>query len=248
MRAIAVARQERLAALAGFLQRLGAPRPQLPALQMAPQIRVQHEVLQITVEVRMGLRNHEGTKMPTVATRSGMHVEEAEDFRLGIAEGVEDRAGIQLRFPADRPPSSCPAPIRVMMARGHSEFLVQLAADGAYRSIAHHGQSRVDVHARHESGFRPAGAVHPLVAQTDAGDAPAGRDSRVKIARERHDGRSAYAMILDKMSCRARGEFYFPARCCGLCASCGSCPPSNGSSASSPIACCDVFSGAASIQ
>ena len=43
----------------------------------------------------MGLRNHEGTKMPTVATRSGMHVEEAEDLRLGIAEGVEDRAGLE---------------------------------------------------------------------------------------------------------------------------------------------------------
>src|ERR1039458_5858383 len=46
---VTIARQERLAALARFLQRFGAPTAQLRSLQIAPEVRVQHVVLQVAV-------------------------------------------------------------------------------------------------------------------------------------------------------------------------------------------------------
>ena len=92
---VAIAGQERLAAPAGFLKRLGAPRTQLGALEVAPQVGVQHEVLQVAVRGAHGTaepRRHEDAHGGHAVR---MHVEEAEDLRLGIAEGVEDRAGFE---------------------------------------------------------------------------------------------------------------------------------------------------------
>src|SRR6478672_5988859 len=75
-----------------------------------------------------------------------MHIEEAEDFRLGITEGVEDgtrfeRAGlgkIDDHLHAE-------GPFALVMLLGESEFGVELAADGTHRSVADYRESRVDV-------------------------------------------------------------------------------------------------------
>ena len=107
--------------------------------------------------------------MPAVATRSGMHVEEAEDLGLGIAEGVEHRSRFQRRARrADRPPSSCRPPIRADDGRRAGRSLVELPADRAHRTIADHGQRRANVHA----GMNPLGSRRPrLIAQANAAHA-----------------------------------------------------------------------------
>src|ERR1035437_9868615 len=92
---VALAHQERLAAKARFLQRFGAPTAQFGSLQIPPEVRVQHVVLQVAV------RGTDRTPEPGRDEEShrgdaaGMHVEEAEDLRLRIAEGVKDRAGFE---------------------------------------------------------------------------------------------------------------------------------------------------------
>ena len=78
-----------------------------------------------------------------------MHVEEAEDLGLGIAEGVEDGAGFEIdilgqvdhHLHAD-------GPLARVMAGGHAEVFVELAAHGAHRTVADHGERGLDVHAR----------------------------------------------------------------------------------------------------
>ena len=100
----------------------------------------------------------------------GMHVEESEDFRLGIAEGVQHRARFERRvlrqihheLHAHRPVA------RVMVFR-QAEKVVQLPADRADRAVAHHGQRGVNVHARREALGGRALFVHALIQQADAG-------------------------------------------------------------------------------
>ena len=70
------------------------------------------------------------------------------------------------------------------MALGQSELLVQLAADRAHRTVAHHRQGRVDIHPRHEVVLRLAVAVHSLVGQPDTQHA--GRRTRDQRFRHRH--------------------------------------------------------------
>ena len=100
-----------------------------------------------------------------------MRIEEAEDLGLRVAEGVKHRAGLQVgllgqvdhHLHAHRP-------FAMMVAGRQSEVLVQLAAHRSHRPVAHHGQRRVNIHARHEAGFRPAIPVHALIAQAHAAD------------------------------------------------------------------------------
>ena len=40
--------------------------------------------------------------MPRRRRVAGVHVEEAEDLGLGVAEGVEDRAGLRASMPSGR--------------------------------------------------------------------------------------------------------------------------------------------------
>ncbi len=84
-----------------------------------------------------------------------MNVEEAKDFRLGIAEGVNDGtrfkrtifAKFDHHFHAERPLASVGA-IR------HAKMRVDGAPDRADWPIADDGEQSVDVHARHESILR----------------------------------------------------------------------------------------------
>src|ERR1019366_8976445 len=86
----------RLAALARFLQRLGAPRAQPTAFEVTPEIRVLNVMLQVAIH---GARRAIEPRRNKDADRrhpAGMNIEEAEYLRLGKAEGVEDRARLQI--------------------------------------------------------------------------------------------------------------------------------------------------------
>jgi len=99
-----------------------------------------------------------------------MDVEESEDFRLRVAEGVEHRARLERgivrqihdELHAHRPVAS------VMVFR-QTEKVVQLPADRTDRAIAHHGQRGVNVHARRETAGGRALFAHALIEQADAG-------------------------------------------------------------------------------
>ena len=114
--------------------------------------------------VRIGLSNQDGTKTPSDATQSGMHVEEAEDLRLGKPEGVQHGARLEravLGQVYHELHAHCP--VARMMAFGKAEVCVQLLSDGSDGAVADNGQGRVDVHAGHESLARLALLIQPLV-------------------------------------------------------------------------------------
>ena len=100
-----------------------------------------------------------------------MHVEEAEDFRLGEAESVQDRAGLEWRvlgqihdeLHADRP-------VAHVVAFGQAEMGVKLLADRTDWAVADNGERRMDVHAWHEAVAGLALLVHALVEQAHADD------------------------------------------------------------------------------
>ncbi len=177
---IAIARQVGLAALARFLQRLGAPGAQRAAFHIPPDVRMQEEMLQIAVggagRILEPGRNKDAGRSDTVR----MDVEEAENLGFRIAEGVKYRAGLE-RAGIGQVDHHLHAhgPLARMVAGGHAEFPVQLAADRADRAIPHHSEGRPYVHARHETGFRIALLIDALVGDAHASDAPV-FDQRVR--------------------------------------------------------------------
>ncbi len=172
---VAVADQDGLAAAAGFLKRLGAPGAETAAFKIAPQIGMQHEVLQVAVGGPHGTAEpgrHEDADGGHVA---GVDVQEAEDFGLGIAKGMED--GARLEAGAVRQVHDhlhADGPLALMVSVGESEFGVELAADGSHGTIAHDGEGRADIHAGEVVGLGSAVGVHALVGETHAEDAFAG--------------------------------------------------------------------------
>ena len=81
-----------------------------------------------------------------------MHIQKAEDFRLGIAEGVEDGAGFEAAvFRQIDHHLHADGPLVLVMAGGQAEVFVELAADGADRPVADDGEGGADVHAGHET-------------------------------------------------------------------------------------------------
>ena len=98
-----------------------------------------------------------------------MHVEEAEDLRLGIAEGVKDRAGFERRalgqihhhLHADRP-------FALVVAIGQAELRIELPADRAHRPVAHHRQRGAHVHAGQEGRLGISVLIHALIGQADS--------------------------------------------------------------------------------
>ena len=134
--------------------------------------------------------------MPREATRPGCDVEESENFRLGIAEGVQHRARFERRvlrqihdeLHAHRPVA------RVMVFR-QTEKVVQLPADRADRAVAHHGQRGVNVHARREALGGRALFGHALIEQADA-DHFSVFDERLRDGRAGPDLNGARALHL----------------------------------------------------
>ncbi len=166
---VAIARQERLAAHAGFLQRFRAPTAQLAALQVPPEIRMQHVVLQVAIGGAHRAPEPRGDEDADGGHAVGMHVEEAEDLRFGIAERVEDRAGFQRsalgqihhHLHAHRP-------FALVVAFGQAELRIELPPHRAHRPIAHHRQRGAYVHAGQEAGLGIAVLIHALIDEADS--------------------------------------------------------------------------------
>ena len=100
-----------------------------------------------------------------------MHIEEAEDLRLGVAEAVPDGArlerGVLGQFDNEL---HAQGPLAARMAIGKSEALVESLADRAYRAVAHDRQLRAHVHTGHEAVGGCAELVHALVGEAQAFD------------------------------------------------------------------------------
>jgi len=146
---VAGARQMRLAAAAGLLQRFRAPRAQGASFEVTPQVWVHHPVLEVAVRSAHRIiepRRHEDAERGDAPR---VHVHEAEDFRLGIAERVENGAGLE--FDVRRQIDDelhADGPIVLMVALGQAELFVELAADGTDGTVADDGERGADVHAR----------------------------------------------------------------------------------------------------
>ena len=94
---VAVAGEVRLAVLAGFAERLRAPRAELAALEIAPEIRMQHPMLEIAVgRARRAVepRRHKNAERRDAV---GMDVKKSKNLRLGITERVQHGAGFERR-------------------------------------------------------------------------------------------------------------------------------------------------------
>ena len=168
---VAVADEMRFAAPAGFAERLRAPRAELAALEVAPEIRMQHPVLEVAVgraHRAVEPRRHEDAERRDAV---GMHVEESKNLRLGITERVQHRAGFERRvFGQIHHELHAHGPVARVMASRQAEMLVELLADRADRAVADDGERGVDVHAGHEAVGGLALLVHALVEQAHADD------------------------------------------------------------------------------
>ena len=111
-----------------------------------------------------------------------MHIEEAEDLRLGKSEGVPDGAGLQRRVLGQLDHHlHAQRPLALRVSRRHSDSPVERLAHRAHRPVAHHGQRRVDIHPGHESIRRRARAIDPLIGQPNPFD---GVSLLARVARE----------------------------------------------------------------
>ena len=168
---VAVADEVRLAALAGFAERLGAPGAELAALEIAPEIRMQHPMLEIAVggaHRAVEPRRHENAERRDAV---GMHVEKAEDLRLGITERVQHGAGFERRVCRQiHDELHAHGPIARVMAFRQAEMRVELLADGTDRAVADDRERGVNVHAGHEAVGGLSFFIHALVEQADADD------------------------------------------------------------------------------
>ncbi len=170
---VSIARQKRLAALARLLQRLGAPGAQLAAFEIAPEIRMQHVVLEIAIGRAYRIVEPGRHEDADGSHAAGMHIEEAEDLRLRVAECMEDRAGLQIHALAQIHHHLCAhGPLMLMVAAGQAEEGVELAAHSAHGSIAHYGERGVQVHAGHVARIWVAFAIGALIEQPHAYHAP----------------------------------------------------------------------------
>ena len=134
-----------------------------------------------------------------------MNVEEAEDLRLGIAEGVKDHAGfegsilgqVHHHLHADRP-------FALVMPRGQAEDFIELAPHRAHRPIADHGQRGAHVHTGQERVFGVTVLIDALIGEADSGH-PAVFDERFLYGHSRPDlyraaGHELHADVLQELS------------------------------------------------
>ena len=138
-----------------------------------------HPVLQIAVagaDGRVEPRRHKDTQRGG-AVRINVH--EAENLRLGIPQRMDHCAGLEVAGGRQLDHGlHANGPVMLMVAFRQAEVAVELAADRADRPVAHDGQPRVDVHARHERRLGIALLVHALIGETHAQHAVALHDRR----------------------------------------------------------------------
>jgi hypothetical protein len=159
--------------LARLFQRLRAPGAQRSVLQVLPQRGVLNVVLQVAVGGARGVAHPRRDEDAHRDQPLRMHVEEAEDLRLRVAEAVPDGSGLERgafdwSLRAARSRTSCPAPTRGARALRAGRALVDGLADRADRAVADDGQLRAHIHSGHEAVGRRAGFVHALIGEAQS--------------------------------------------------------------------------------
>ena len=99
-----------------------------------------------------------------------MNVEKSENFRLGESDGMQDGAGFEPaifaefddHLHAERPFAG------LMALRAFRIALIDVAADRSHRTVAHHRQRGVQVHARRETRVGMALKVGALIGEPHA--------------------------------------------------------------------------------
>ena len=168
---VAVACKKRFAMTTRLLQGFRAPGFERATFEVMPEIRMKDEMLEIaigsadrTAEPR---RNEDADGGEAV----GVNVEEAEDFRLGIAEGVKDGARFERTvFGKLDHHLHAESPFGGVRVVRNAEMRVDGAADGAHRAIADDGERSADVHAGHESILRRAAEISALIGEANSDD------------------------------------------------------------------------------
>ena len=147
-------------------KRLRAPRAQRAVLQIAPQRGVLNVVLQVAIRRARGIAHPRRDEDADRDQPVRMHIEEAEDLRLGKSEGVPDGAGLQRRILRQLDHHlHAQRPLALRVSRRHSDSPVERLPHRAHRSVADHRQRRMHIHPGHESIRRRARAVDPLIGQ-----------------------------------------------------------------------------------
>src|SRR6516165_4069884 len=96
-----------------------------------------------------------------------MHVQESENLRLRESDGMQHGPRLQPRvFAQLNHHLHAERPLSLRMTVRQPEVRVDLAADGAYRSIRDDGKSGANVHTWHEAFGWRAIRIHSLIDQT----------------------------------------------------------------------------------
>src|SRR5208337_4104451 len=171
----AVAREKWLAVTARFLQRLSSPRFQRSTFEITPQIRMEHEVLQVAICRAYRTAEPRRNKDANRSQPFRMNVEKAENFRLREANGVQDGSGLQSTvFPTiwakfdDHLHAERPFARSVASRHSKIDVGVDLASYRSDRAVAHHGQRSAQVHARRETRAGIALEIGPLIGEPHA--------------------------------------------------------------------------------
>ena len=138
-----------------------------------------------------------------------MNVEEAEDLRLGIAEGVPDGAGLErgVFWQLDDELHS-QGPLAAGVTGGQAEFIVECLADSTDRAVANDGERRADIHSGHEGIGRRSGFFHPLIGEAKAPNfiASEERSARWASGPDLHEA-SGHQLRADPLVELAYGEY-----------------------------------------
>jgi len=161
----------RFAAPAGFAEGLGAPGAQRRAVEVLPEVRVHHPVLEVAVggaDRAVEPRRHEDAERGDVAR---VDVHEAENLGLRESEGVKHRARLQLRVGGQIDDHlHADGPLVGVVPLGHAELAVELLAERTDRAVADHGQRGADVHARRKRAGGRAVFLDALIDEAHADD------------------------------------------------------------------------------
>src|ERR1039458_7839433 len=130
---------------------------------------MQHEVLQITIRGADRAAEPRRNKDANRGQPVGMNVEEAENLRLGEADGVQDGAGLQsATFAEFDDHLHAERPFAGAVAFGHAKLRVDFAPDRSHRAVAYYGQRGPQVHAWRKTCVGASLQISALICETDA--------------------------------------------------------------------------------
>ncbi len=107
--------------------------------------------------------------MPTEASRPGMHIEKAENLRLGEPECVQDSSRLQARILAQlNHHLHAQRPLALLVSSGRPKCCISLPPHRSHRAVRHHSQRGADIHTRPESFARDSVETDALIRQPNS--------------------------------------------------------------------------------